>query len=574
MERVQKHLLNHQAVLLNIIKERVDFMSLKKLREKELEYFATINRESINFLRKRYNKINRWVVADLLKRSAYRYPDKKALVFNDITYNYTELDEECNRFANALLDMGLQRYERVAILAHNTAHHVITWLGTAKAGGVYLAINYLLRGKDISYCLNHSESKFFIIEDILYDLVKDVLNEIPGVKTLIWSNQGAGQAAPENFLAFDEWYKKYSATEPDIDLYIEDPVQMTYTSGTESLPKGVILNNQSLLAEYMACIIDGEYHHTDININALPIFHCAQRDVFLNPYFWLGATNILLLKADPKGIMEAIEKHKATIFFAPPTVWIGLLRHPDFEKHDLSSVQKGYYGASIMPAEVLKELLQRLPSCQRFYNYYGQTELGPYHTILKPEYQISKLGSAGQGALNMETALLDDKGNMIKKAGVRGEICGRGPHALLMYYKEPAKTEITFAHDWFHSGDIGILDEDNFITVVDRKKDMIKTGGENVATREVEDVLYKDLRVSEVAVIGLPHDKWIEVVTAVVVPKVGEKISAKELQDLCRQNLAPFKVPKGFIFVNELPKTPSGKILKRDLRKHYEKYFS
>ena len=547
---------------------------INKLTEKEEKHYHAINNKSVEFLRKRYNKINRWVVADLLKRSAYRYPDKKALIFNDITYTYTELDEECNRFANALLNMGLQRYDRVAILAHNTAHHVITWLGTAKAGGVYLAINYLLRGKDISYCINHSESKFFIIEDTLYDLVKDVLNEMPEVKTLIWSNQGAGQVAPENFLPIDEWYKKYPATEPDIDLYIEDPVQMTYTSGTESLPKGVILNNQSLLAEYMACIIDGEYNHADININALPIFHCAQRDVFLNPYFWLGATNILLLQADPKGIMKAIEKHKATIFFAPPTVWIGLLRHPDFEKHDLSSVQKGYYGASIMPAEVLKELLRRLPSCQRFYNYYGQTELGPYHTMLKPEYQISKPGSAGQGALNMETSLLDDEGNIIKKVGARGEICGRGPHALLMYYKEPEKTEATFAYDWFHSGDIGILDEDNFITVVDRKKDMIKTGGENVATREVEDVIYKDSRVSEVAVIGLPHDKWIEAVAAVVVPKTGEKISAKELQDLCRQNLAPFKTPKGFVFVDELPKTPSGKILKRDLRNRYENYFS
>ncbi|MCL6446559.1 MAG: acyl-CoA synthetase [Armatimonadetes bacterium] len=537
------------------------------------EHYFVLNGQSVQFLRKRYNKITRWVIADLLKRSAYRYPDKPALIFGDLTYTYRQLEEECNRFANALLDLGLQRYDRVAILAHNTAHHVITWLGTAKAGGVYLAVNYLLRGKEISYCINHSESKIFIVEDALYDLVKDVLGELPGVKTLIWSTQGAGRPAPENFLLFDEWYRKYPADEPDLDLYIEDPVQMTYTSGTETLPKGVILNNQALMSQYMGAIVDGEYTPEDVNLNALPIYHCAQRDVFLTPCFWLGATNVLLLQADPLKIMEAVEKYRATMFFAPPTVWIGLLRHPGFAKYDLSSIRKGYYGASIMPVEVLKELLQRLPTCERFYNYYGQTELSPYHTILKPAYQLTKPGSAGQGGLNMETRLLDDAGNFIREPGVPGEICGRGPHAMLMYFKDPEKTEAAFAYGWFHSGDIGVLDEDNFITVVDRKKDMVKTGGENVPTREVEEVIYLDPRVSEVAVVGLPHEKWVEAVTAIVVPKAGQEIKPEELEALARQHLAPFKVPKGFIFLDELPKTPSGKILKRDLRQQFADFY-
>lgn len=548
-------------------------MTFHELTEMEKQHYETVTNESVQFLRSRYNRISRWVIADLIKRSAYRYPDKTALVYRDLSYTYTELEAECNRFANALLDLGVKRFDRVAILAHNTAHHVITWLGTAKAGGIYLAINYLLSGKDISFCINHSESTVFIVEDALYGLVKDVIDDMPGVKTLIWSDQGEGKPAPENFLAFEEWYKKYPDTEPEIELHIEDPVQMTYTSGTETLPKGVLINNQALLAEYMGSIVDGEYRSDDICLNALPIFHCAQRDVFLNPCFWLGATNILLYQADPKVIMETIEKHRVTMFFAPPTVWIAILRHPDFEKHDLSSLQKGYYGASIMPVEVLKELLQRLSSCQRFYNYYGQTELSPYHTILKPEDQMTKPGSAGQGGLNMRTCLMDDDGAIINEVNTPGEICGQGPHAMLMYFKEPEKTENVFKYGWFHSGDIGILDEDNYITVVDRKKDMVKSGGENVASREVEEVIYQDPRVSEVAVVGLPHDKWVEAVTAIVVPKVGEKIEAEEMQELCKKNLAPFKVPKGFIFMEELPKTPSGKILKRDLRKEHEDHF-
>lgn len=536
--------------------------------------YMSITRESVEFLHRRYNRINRWVIADLVRRSAYRYPDKPALIFGDKVLTYAQLEEECNRVANALLDLGLQKYDRVAVLAHNTIHHVLAWLGTAKAGGIYLAINYLLRGRDVTYCINHSESKVFIVEDALYDIVKDVLADMPGVKTFIWSDQGRGEKAPEGFLNFNTWYSQYPPREPDVELRIEDPVQMTYTSGTEALPKGVILTNQSLIAQYVGTIVDGEYTAEDINVNAMPIFHCAQRDVFLTPVLMVGGTNVLLLQPNPVEIMAAIEKYRATMFFAAPTVWIALLRHPDFARYDLGSLQKGYYGASVMPVEVLKELMSRLPNCRRFYNYYGQTELSPYHTILKPAYQFTKQGSAGQGGLNMETRLEDEEHRPILQPGVPGEICGRGPHVMLMYFKEPEKTEETLAHGWFHSGDVGVMDGDRFITVVDRKKDMVKTGGENVSSREVEEVIYRHPAVSEVAVIGLPHEKWIEAVTAVVVLKPGEKATEEEITALCREHLAPFKVPKGVIFVEQLPKTPSGKILKRDLRVTYQDFFA
>ncbi|HYQ92775.1 MAG TPA: AMP-binding protein, partial [Candidatus Competibacteraceae bacterium] len=340
--------------------------------------YSVLNEDTIEFLMTRYNRVNRWVIADMLRRTCYHVPDKPALLFGDYCLSYTQLEAECNQVANALLDLGVKKYDRVAILAHNTVHHVLTWLGTAKTGGIYLGLNYLLRGPDLAYCLNHSESTVLIVEDALYDLVKDVLTELATVKHLIWSSQGAGQLAPDGFLDFDAWYRAYPATEPEVVLRIEDPVQMTYTSGTESRPKGVILNHQALIAEYLACIIDGEYERNDINLNALPIYHCAQRDVFMNPIFWVGGTNILI-GPDIRAILAAIACHRVTVFFAPPTVWIGLLRHPDFDQYDLSSLKKGYYGASIMPVEILKELLARLPQV-RLYNYYGQTELAPYHT--------------------------------------------------------------------------------------------------------------------------------------------------------------------------------------------------
>ena len=548
-------------------------MTFKPLTEEERKYYQSLDDESVRFLMNRYNKVNRWVIADMLRRSAYHYPDKKAMIFGDKSLTYAEMEDECNRVANALRDLGVKKYDRVAILAHNTIHHVLTWLGCCKIGAVYLAVNYMLRGKDISYCINHSESVIFIVEDTLYDLVKDVLDEMPTVKTLIWSKQGAGQpAANDRFKDFDEWYKGYPTDEPDAILRIEDPCQMTYTSGTESLPKGVIISNQALMAQYMGAIVDGQYDDEDISVNALPIYHCAQRDVFLNPIFWLGGTNVLIAP-DIVQIMKNIQDHKATLFFAPPTVWIGIMRHPDFAKYDLSSLKKCYYGASIMPLEVLKELMDKLPGV-RIYNYYGQTELAPYHTILKARDALTKLGSAGKGGLNMETRLEDDEYNAIDKPGIAGEICGKGAHALIMYFKEPEKTEEAMKGGWFHSGDIGVEDEDRYIEVVDRKKDMIKTGGENVPTREVEDAIYLDKRVQEVAVIGVYHPKWVEAVTAVIVPKAGEKITKDEILDLCKKELAMFKIPKGIVFVDALPKTPTGKILKRDMRVTYKDLFT
>lgn len=548
-------------------------VGLSRLTDSDKAHYTKFDRETIEFLRKRYNPITRWVIADLVKRSAYHYPDKPALVSGDKVMTYKELDEATNQVAQGLLDLGLKRFDRVAILAHNTIHHVLTWLGTAKAGGIYLAINYLLRGKDVAYCINHSEASIFVVEDALVELVSDVLDDMPTVRQRIWSSEGKGEAAPDGWLDYDRFYSNQPKSQPEVDLYIEDPVQMTYTSGTESLPKGVVLSNQSLMAQYMGAIVDGEYRSDDINVNALPIFHCAQRDVFLTPFFWVGATNVLLPTADVVKILESIEQHKATTFFAPPTVWIGMLRHAEFDRRDLSSLQKGYYGASIMPVEVLKEIQRRLPSCQRLYNYYGQTELSPYHTILKPADQLTKPGSAGMGGLNMETALLDETNQPLSAVNEPGEICGRGAHAMLMYFKDPEKTEQAMGGGWFHSGDVGVYDEDRYITVVDRKKDMVKTGGENVSTREVEEAIYKDPRVSEVAVIGVPHPKWVEAVTAVVVPKEGEEITEEDIVKICKQELAGFKVPKAVVTLEALPKTPTGKILKRDLRKSYADFF-
>jgi fatty-acyl-CoA synthase len=294
------------------------------------------------------------------------------------------------------------------------------------------------------------------------------------------------------------------------------------------------------------------------------MYHCAQLDCFFSVDVYLGATSVILPGPDPALLLETIEREKATKLFCPPTVWISLLRHPDFDRRDLSSLRKGYYGASAMPVEVLRELLRRLPDV-RLWNFYGQTEMAPLATILRPDEQLERAGSAGRAAINVETMLVDDDGRPVR-AGEVGEIVHRSPHAALGYYNDEAKTEEAFRGGWFHSGDLGIMTEDGYLSVVDRKKDMIKTGGENVASREVEEAIYELDGVAEVAVFGIAHPRWIEAVTAVVVPKPGAALAADDVHAHVRERLAGYKRPKYVVLAESLPKNPSGKILKRELR--------
>jgi fatty-acyl-CoA synthase len=260
-------------------------------------------------------------------------------------------------------------------------------------------------------------------------------------------------------------------------------------------------------------------------------------------------------------------QHGITSFFAPPSVWIALLRSPLFDATDFSALRKGYYGASIMPVEVLLELQRRLPSV-RLWNFYGQTEIAPLATVLKPEDQLRKAGSAGKPVLNVETRVVDDRMQDVV-VGQIGEIVHRSPQLLTGYYNDPEKTAAAFEGGWFHSGDLAVMDAEGYITVVDRKKDMIKSGGENVASREVEETIYGIPSVAEVAVVGLPDPRWIEAVTAVVVLREKQELDEATVIAHCKTQLAQFKVPKRVIFVPSLPKNPSGKLLKRELRQRF-----
>jgi fatty-acyl-CoA synthase len=383
------------------------------------------------------------------------------------------------------------------------------------------------------------------------------------VERLVWLPGEAASEPPGGMLTFDAVLADDDAP-PAVELDGRALAQIIYTSGTESLPKGAMLTHDAVLWEYVSCIIEGEIAESDRILHALPLYHCAQLDVFLGPAIYVGATNVITGAPTPDNVLGLLARHRATSFFAPPSVWISLLRSARFAEVDLSALAKGYYGASIMPVEVLRELAARLPAV-RLWNFYGQTEIAPLATVLRPEDQLRKAGSAGKPVLNVETRVVDNDLRDVAPGEV-GEIVHRSPQLLSGYFHDDERTAAAFEGDWFHSGDLATIDEDGYITVVDRKKDMIKTGGENVSSREVEEVVYQLAGVSEVAVIGLPDPYWIEAVTAVVVARSPDAIDEATVIAHCREKMAHFKVPKRVVFVEVLPKNPSGKLLKRELR--------
>jgi len=509
----------------------------------------------------------RQTLADLLRRSARRFPTRMALEFGDVRWSYAELDAVVDRLALSLQTRGIVPGERVAVLSRNSHAFIAMRFALARTGAVLVPVNFMLNASEIAYILRHSGARMLCTDSEHAAVGREASAQDTQVERFVWLPAATGAPEPD-VISFDELCSPPEGArwqEPALDGAML--AQILYTSGTESLPKGAMLSHESVIQQYVSVMVAAQFAADDTMLHAMPLFHCAQLDTFFGPMLYNGAQNVITSAPQPEVVLGLIESRRITSFFAPPTVWISLLRSPAFNSHDLSSLRKCYYGASIMPVAILQEMQQRLPGA-RFWNIYGQTEIAPTATVLGPEDQIRKAGSAGRPVLNVETMIADDDCVEVPR-GTVGEIVHRSPQLLLGYLNDLKKTEEAFAGGWFHSGDLGVMDEEGYITVVDRKKDMIKTGGENVASREVEEAIYRIPEVSEVAVVGLPDPYWIEAVTAIVVLKAGCALEPDAIIAFCRERLAPFKTPKKVILVDALPKNPSGKVLKRDLRQRF-----
>lgn len=484
-------------------------------------------------------------------RSARRAPGAVAIRFVDRSWTYGQLVAAAVAFADELTRQGVHAGDRVAFLGRNSDAYAIGYLAVQYLGAIHVPINFMLREHEVAYILNHSAPRLLLTDDEFSAVAQAAVAATgPHVDCL-------PLRAPQSFEPFDFAEDQREPTE------LPRPAQIAYTSGTESAPKGALLSDQGLVHQYLSCIAVGEYLESDVVVHALPLYHCAQLHCFLIPSLFLGSENIILDRVDIGEVIEKIRSTGVTSFFAPPTVWISILGHPGFDPQKLSSLRKGYYGASIMPTEVIHRMQEQLPWL-RFWNYYGQTEIGPLATALRPEEHEERPASAGRPVLFVETRVVDDDMRDVAQGAV-GEIVHRSPQLLMRYYRDPEKTAAAFEGGWFHSGDLGVMDDKGYITIVDRKKDMINSGGENVASREVEEAIYKHPAVDEVAVVGLPDAKWVERVCAAVVLKTGSSATSEDILHVCK-DMAPFKRPKDIAFVESLPKNQSGKILKRELR--------
>ena len=476
-------------------------------------------------------------IGQIIGRSARRAPGTVALTFEDRTWTYAELDLAVGRVARGLLQRDLTKGDRVAAFGKNSDAYLLLFLGCARAGLVHVPVNFNARHGELEYLLTQSSPSAVFVDATLSEHVEtdhaDLRDTVLG-----WAAEG--DAHVEDGVADD------------------DLAQLLYTSGTTGKAKGAMMTHRAFVHHYVSCITALGLSAADVPLHPMPLYHSAQMHVFLLPMLAVGATNHLVEAPVVDDILERVPRQGINALFLPPTVWVGVAGHERLAA--LSGLKKAFYGASIMPIPVLKKLQERLPDVG-FHNCFGQSEIGPLATVLYPEEHEQRPDSVGRSVLFVETRVVDPE---TMEDVSEGEVVYRSPQLCTGYWDKPEETEEAFRGGWFHSGDLVRVDDEGYMFVVDRIKDVINTGGVLVASREVEDALYGHDAVGEVAVIGLPHERWIEAIAAVVV-KTGE-VTEDELIAYAKENLSSLKAPKSVHFVDELPKNASGKLLKRELR--------
>lgn len=521
------------------------------------------------------NMMRRATIGDALRRNTKRHPNKPLFIFYDQSgnkrvYTYKEVNDKANRFANALISLGIKKGDIVAVMSHNTPHYIICWFGLTKIGAVITGVNFTYKEKEIVYQLNHSEAKVFLVEDSLIDTVQAVKKELISVQHYLSSNI-TGKIIPEEWIDFDELISnKNSLDEPEAVVEDTDIVMTIYTSGTEAHPKGVMIQHRNYLcATTPSWAQELEHNRDDVYLYFMPFYTIAGLGSITSCII-LGLTMVVPYVVDPQISLKIIEEEKVTVTAQTPTFYIKLSQIPGFEKCDLSSLQKCLTYGGLIPRSMI-EIWNKFAPQVKWCTYWGQSELsqlGSFGWFKKIEDIPSQDPSwIGKPVNVLEIKVIDDDENEVV-SGV-GELICRGPSVMLGYYKDDEKTANTVRNGWVHTGDIVRIDKDRNLFFYDRKKDVIKTGGLNVSSYEVQDEICKNPNVAEVAVIGLPDPYWIEKVTAFIVTKAGTVVKEEEILQLCKDNLAGYKVPKSVIFVNELPKDGQGKILKRVLRQKY-----
>jgi len=507
------------------------------------------------------------VLGDMIKDNAQRYADKTAFIFEGKRYTFKQVNERINCLINALADLGVRKGDRVGILACNCAQYFEVF-GLGKAGRVCVPLNYRSLGRELVHLINNSETNTVILEREFVDVVHSIRHELDLVRNYICLD-----AAVDNMMRYEQLINRFPPDEPTDDVEADDPCVLFYTSGTTGRPKGAIHTHGSMVAE--AGLLHRHLSSSDVALCVMPFFHVGGSAAHLIPAFAVGATMVIHKKFDESLVLEAIEKEKVTYVFLVPTMIIRLLEHPNLSQYDLSSLHTVAYTGAPMPIEALRRGIEHLGEV--FTQELGQTETLNMTVLKRDEHklegspkEIKRLESAGKPLREGELRVVDEQSQDVP-IGEAGEIIARSDRMMNGYWRMPEETAKTIKDGWLHTGDVGRMDEDGYIYLVDRKKDMIISGGENIYSREVEEVLYMHPAVLEAAVVGVPDEKWGESVKAVVVLKGGTSASDVEIIDFCKEHLASYKKPRSVEFRDSLPKTGSGKIRKDVIREPYWK---
>ncbi len=498
-------------------------------------------------------------VGDALTLTAGKFPHKTAVI-NDggSSLTFGQLNERTNKLANALMKLGVKKGDRIAYLFPNTSTFFEVHFAVAKIGAVGVPLNVRLVGRELHYQIHHADAVAVIFHGAFAKTVSSIQKELPTVRHFI----GEG-CEGEGVLDYETVLQEGDGRDPDVAVGLYDPNVVLYTAGTTGVPKGAVLSHKNSLFNAMAMIMDYGMRHEDVLQVVPPLYHSASLNGFAVTGVLLGATQVLHATVDLGGIFQSIQNHRITFTWGPATLWRMLLAYPERDQYDTSSVRMVINGAMYMPAEMRRAVLAMFPNAAMG-DTYGMTEASPCTTILRPEDVLRKPASVGVPLTICDVKIFDDEGREVPP-GTVGEIVNRG-NFMMGYDKNPEATAQAIRNGWYYTGDLGRKDEEGFIYLVDRKKDMIVTGGENVYSREVEEVIAAHPGVFEAAVVGLPDERWGEKVTAVIVPKPGAPLTEEDVLNHCRQNLAGYKCPKTILFRPELPKSAAGKILKKDIR--------
>jgi acyl-CoA synthetase (AMP-forming)/AMP-acid ligase II len=516
------------------------------------------------------NLIQRVNVGDSLTRTAAVRPHQPAVVDGDRRWTYAGLNAWVNRLAHGLHDRGYVRGDALGLASGNSAEFLAVYYACAKLGVVCVPINLGWRPDEVAYVLDHSRAKGLVVESQLVGAMTEAVAKVPEVADVIVAPGTGGNydrkpaerrwSTVEELLSTDD-------SEPAVLVEDRDPLSYLYTSGTTSFPKGVVGSQLTIYLASMSGALESGWTSGDRFAAMMPMFHTAQLNAFCTPAVLVGATIHLLRGFDPEVFLGTVERERITQVFGLPMMFRAALDHPSFAGRDLSSLRRAVYAMAPMPDELIRRCLDGF-GCD-FALLFGQTEMSPVTTLFRPEHQLSHTGAVGTPITGVQVAIMAPDGTLLP-AGEQGEIVYRGPSTMSGYLRNPEATATAFEHGWFHSGDVGRFGDDGVLWFADRYKDVIKTGGENVASIEVEKAVYAaDPRVAEVVVVGLPHPRWSEAITAVVVPKAGEVIDEAELLAALRERLDGYKVPKAVVVVEALPKTSTGKIQKNVVRERH-----